>query len=386
MDPMMMSQGMFGGFNGGMAMNSLNMGMGFDGSYGGWTAGNNAMGAMGGMMNGDFGGANAGYHPSGGYNQQSSSRQGQQHFNQMQNSQQQFPHAMNNYQQNRFQGNRGGGGYSQQSRDYGRDRQTSYGQYAGRAQQDVGAGAQPSSNVDEFGRDVQKKTVPEQTDNAEGGDSTAAAAQKPDSVPVDTQHQANEESLGGLGDTQSHQNFTDNVNEKSNDDELLPGGVDDEQSLEGKDNVKPAQAEEEELSLQPIAVLTTNDEFLEDPSVQSISEPIPLGPAIPAGPASHYLSTGLQDFSGRGRGGMRGFGRGNFRGRGGFGQMYNHMEVMSVEPMGQGVAGAPTGPKAMRDGQPNTGFRGRAGFQAIGRATKTPAPLNGPAASVGKEK
>jgi len=75
---------------------------------------------------------------------------------------------------------------------------------------------------------------------------------------------------------------------------------------------------------------------------------------------------GYNDFSGRGRGGWRGRGRG----RGGFGRGGYGFEVVTPltpsEPVGTGVVGAPTGPKAMRDGPPIPGFRGRGGFAARG--------------------
>jgi zinc finger CCCH domain-containing protein 13 len=73
---------------------------------------------------------------------------------------------------------------------------------------------------------------------------------------------------------------------------------------------------------------------------------------------------GGYDFSfPRGRGRGRGFGRGGFRGRGGFYQNQDNYQVVTpTQPVGQGVEGAPTGPKAMREG--NTGFRGRGGFHS----------------------
>lgn len=63
-------------------------------------------------------------------------------------------------------------------------------------------------------------------------------------------------------------------------------------------------------------------------------------------------------YSGRGRG----RGRGGWGGRGAFHhQHYSESHMMNpVQPLGQGVEGAPTGPKAMRDGFSNRGsFRGR---------------------------
>lgn len=45
--------------------------------------------------------------------------------------------------------------------------------------------------------------------------------------------------------------------------------------------------------------------------------------------------------------------------RGGFNNAYGAATVLTGEPRGVGVEGAPTGPRAMREGRPNTGFSGR---------------------------
>ena len=61
-------------------------------------------------------------------------------------------------------------------------------------------------------------------------------------------------------------------------------------------------------------------------------------------------------FAGRGRGG---FGRGGFRvGRGGFQHTYGNGMQIPIEP----PINAPTGPKAMRDGLPNSGRYSRPGY------------------------
>jgi hypothetical protein len=84
---------------------------------------------------------------------------------------------------------------------------------------------------------------------------------------------------------------------------------------------------------------------------------------VAPGPNHAYLSRPA--FRGRGSQDLRG---GSFRGRGAPTWQYHgthgpsQMEVkplIPVEPLGTGVQGAPTGPKAMRDGLPNTGWSGR---------------------------
>ncbi|KAF1927460.1 uncharacterized protein M421DRAFT_180217 [Didymella exigua CBS 183.55] len=49
----------------------------------------------------------------------------------------------------------------------------------------------------------------------------------------------------------------------------------------------------------------------------------------------------------------------NFGPRAGFNAAYGAATVLTGEPQGRGVAGAPTGPRAMREGRPNTGFSSR---------------------------
>lgn len=49
----------------------------------------------------------------------------------------------------------------------------------------------------------------------------------------------------------------------------------------------------------------------------------------------------------------------NFGPRGGFNAAYGAATVLTGEPQGRGVEGAPTGPRAMREGRPNTGFSSR---------------------------
>lgn len=49
----------------------------------------------------------------------------------------------------------------------------------------------------------------------------------------------------------------------------------------------------------------------------------------------------------------------NFGLRGGFNAAYGAATVLTGEPQGRGVEGAPTGPRAMREGRPNTGFSSR---------------------------
>lgn len=65
--------------------------------------------------------------------------------------------------------------------------------------------------------------------------------------------------------------------------------------------------------------------------------------------------------------------------RGGFNAAYGAATVLTGEPQGRGVEGAPTGPRAMREGRPNTGFSSRMNnvrYQAPAKSV-TPAKSTG---------
>ncbi|KAI9762236.1 MAG: hypothetical protein M4579_000559 [Chaenotheca gracillima] len=127
----------------------------------------------------------------------------------------------------------------------------------------------------------------------------------------------------------------------------------------------------------------------------------PLGPAaLMQGGTSQF-----QDFPIRGgRGG--GVPRGGFRGRGGgFHGMNAHIPTgpsmrpstdtpsaaaatsmpAPTEPKGQGVIGAPRAPKALREGLPNTGIRGRGGFSILGRGGGHSAAVKSKSRSPGRK-
>lgn len=390
MDPMMMSQGMFGGFNGGMGMNGMNMGMGFDGNYSGW-GGNYAMGATGGMVNGAFG-ANAGYYPTGGYNQHTPSHRG--HFNQMQNSQQ-IPQSMNNYQQNRFQGGQGVG----YSRGYGRDRQMPYAQQnGGHVQNGANSTSHPGQQqlptAAGGGASVQTDVASDEASSKVGGEIILGEKTEELNAVSNAENGAAEgdENETESGKANTEQGAAIAEDQKSEYDDLRPGGpsgMDDD----GDDRHEVSKAADVDAeikpALQPIAVLTTtnDNDMYEHPSFGHPATELQFpGTVIPLGPASHYAAPIQPDFHTRGRGGLRGFGRGGFRGRGGYGfhDVGPAPVPVPVEPKGQGVIGAPTGPKAMREGQPNVGFRGRggAGFLVNGRGGKVGVVPNGPPSTV----
>ena len=145
----------------------------------------------------------------------------------------------------------------------------------------------------------------------------------------------------------------------------------------------------------PIETFISSDEArmsqarTQDKHMAAASMPPPVGPTFSQGSSTRYPQDHSQDLSGWGRGTGRGLyrggaaGRGDYRGRGGSHLPYsnsthanlsassstaNSVSAALVELRGLGVEGAPTGPKALREGLPNTGLRGGRGFAIVGRA------------------
>ncbi len=428
MDPVAMSQGMFGGYGGqgmdmsgmsgmngmsGMAagMNAGNMGgMDYSGGFGGWT-GHQAAG-----MNGDFG-AHAGYYPGGGYNQQS--LQGS-YPHQMHHPQQQF--QSNNFQ-NQRQARQGGSGAAASHRHsahgshgvfgggrgpadgYGRGhgrvagrRQAAENQnHAAQAEEEDAFFHQLPAGLQERRPSQQKsgnEPVPAVPADAESGlkqtedvpaNNADAGVSQSDSTPIT---KPNHEASGNV-------DFADKALDESRD-----TNADTERLTYADDQSSGAQQSQFNHAttshMQPIASVEMSDYGMTHgnaiPTAMSPSE----SPYVPAGPASSYSLSqngAGTEFHPRGRGGPYSRGgrggfaefRGGFRGRGvqGFGSGGNaspvqqggdYTVVTPAEPKGQGVQGAPTGPKAMREGHPSTGFRGRGSFHGAppGRGVVAP--------------
>ncbi|KAH0544892.1 hypothetical protein FGG08_000972 [Glutinoglossum americanum] len=391
MDPMAMSQGMYGsGFGGqGMSMGGMNMGMGmgFNGGQSGydgwngqstWSGGHdkfnpNANGTNAGGMVGDFG-ANTGYHPAaGGYNLQSHGNYSQMHQ----------PQYQNNDYQDSFQGQ----GYLPRG-GRGRGRGFSYG-----ARGRGGYGYGYDGNNAPFQQQLPQQYLQQ---------------------PVDQVHHQH-----GFG----------------NETNLLPNGTDDTSSLHIVGSVTPkgpmsADGVEYEMSeakseaktlVETIADIAPSETSKQAKEVEmsrvekNASEPTAAEPEVaaataadmskestappakdfapPLAPISTYQGEHPQDFAARGRGSnvlrgpFRGGGefRGNYRGRGGgfwssssgvTGHSPNQSIPTSQFPIvtptepkpvqGLGVPGAPSAPKALREGFPNRP-RGRGGFGTLGR-------------------
>ncbi|KAL9047075.1 MAG: hypothetical protein Q9214_000256 [Letrouitia sp. 1 TL-2023] len=415
-DPMQaMSQSMFGGFGGpGMGMNGMNMGMGFptgQGMFGGfngqpgvWNAGQdkfnqNAYGGHANGMGGDFG-ANAGYtgynipqHHQGTYNQ----------MNHQQFSNYDFQNGY--YGQGFYNRGRGRGrGYHHASRGRGGYSQVNPGNQANN--EPFHHQLPPQVTSQDSTQAQQSQQQQHQTQEAQPRDAQVApqalqdAKTKNQAVQVAGPEQSSEEiassnvnkGIDALTVASPPRNAVDHEKETQD-------GI----GLEEPDRAEAAsqQVVKGEEKAPPLIETTVIRELpKENDHETAVPAVAPSGPSSMLPPPSPLksqasptapLAEQSYDYASRGRGGGRGIfrGTGDFRGAGrgrGTGILPNTNHVPSnsqpshvptippSEPKGLGVEGAPTGPKAMREGLPNTGMRGGRGFSIIGRASTAVQP------------
>ena len=414
MDPMAMSQAMYGGFGGpSMGMNGMNMGMGFNagqGAFGGfngqtdaWNNGQNnfnpnAYGNVANGMSGNFG-AQTGY---GGHNM--SSHQG--NFNQI--NHQQFPSNdfQNGYSgqgfQNRGRGRRGG--YNNVARGRGGYYQAAQGNHTNQ------------TNLEPFHHQLPPQATVQNTTQVSTGEQMekldtdhALPSQDPETATTgkaDEDQMTKELNPGDEDDkvqtdpvvTQT-ETVADTCTKTSTDEETLCKDPEQDPTLADEKTEVVPKVEEESKPVAIQTYISSEEDQLQKPTyevvpkVETNSMP-PPSPAIPLGPAALYsrdntyrenpFDTGRgRGVSGRGYYGGSPDLRGGYRGRSA-GYLANGHSIhasptqvtpistqpppVAAEPTGQGVEGAPKGPKALREGLPNTGFRGGRGFSIVGRA------------------
>lgn len=403
MDPMSMAQ-MYG--DQGMGMNGMNMGMGFDagqGAFGGfngqpaaWNAGQNkynqnAYGGHAGMGGGasDYG-ANAGY---GGYNMP----QHQGNFNQM--HQHQYPNNdfHHGHQGQGFQGRgrgrgrgyqyagRGRGGYNQ----YNNYNQVQQGNHTNQAsqQQEVSADGITRRGSPTYGDQADRPAVESSTetkeDNKGGKTADTLTAEEQLSKELDP------------GDAEDHVKESqetiikeDGVPESAEPVVPEPKTLDQPEAEHERES-SPKQEEKPAPIQTYIPDEPTNDQGPTAPNdvVAASSMPPPPSPIVPTGPAALHNADQSLATSPRGRGYGRGFDRGfhhrgGSHGRGSYIPNGNTIHtpavlpvvkplVPPVAPKGLGVEGAPKGPKALIQGQRNTGVRDH---PSVGRASIPPHP------------
>lgn len=427
-DPMTMAQGMYGSYNGqGIGMNGMNAGMGFangQGAYGGyngqatsWNAGQNnynqnAYGGHANGMTGDFG-SNSGY---GGYKMPPH----QGNFNQV--HPRQFPNNdfQHGYHGSGFQ-NRGRGrgrGYQNAGRGRGAYNQVNSGYQANyepsHQQSSAQIDAKDSDQQQFFVQPLHSVELRSQQDNSSGSTHDVEGQKTADDIDM-----AKELLPGDAEDVVEYSADPNDALEEAK----LPNGTDEspqnaetEASLESraqtKDSTKnPPVDGNEAPKTSPIETFVPSEPAV--PEANNVAEPTvptpstamlpPPNPAIPTGPAALHAPDQSQSFEFGVRGRGRGYHRGSFDSRGGpRGRGSTHLtnghsahvpnghvspalsapSVVPLEPKGLGVEGAPKGPKALREGLPNTGIRGGRGFAIVGRASAAAhARVNGHARS-----
>ncbi|GAB7337546.1 hypothetical protein MBLNU457_g2862t1 [Dothideomycetes sp. NU457] len=365
-NPMMGMMGMnpmnmpFNGF-GGMGMNNMsgmNVGMNFGGGFNGWNGR--------GMGGGNFGGPGPGYYPQGGYNQHQ--------MHQMHN--QQFPNR--NAFQNRFRGRGGYGrgrggfaggrggysnqfqnqnfqdGYNQMGNGMSGGSQADEGSYPGQGSAQIEYESQAQSADGQYGgqadlsADFQPGDAADHDDangTATNGDMTqgdsANDAEQPNAGENDWEHTVSElPNTAASGDVQMTVE-NDQMNDQDGNamDDGQTGYIQDQSNFDGQWNNAQDMSQDG---------WGANNDF--------------------NGPGFQDYNQYNLGFGGRGRG--RGGFRGGFRGRGGYQNFRNEMQMPAGPPVEPPI-NAPTGPKAMREGLPNSGKYSR---PQINQPSETPAP------------
>ncbi|KAF2497912.1 hypothetical protein BU16DRAFT_580481 [Lophium mytilinum] len=392
-----MSQGMFGGFGGqGMGMSGMagmNMGMNYGGGYGtGWNGQQ--------MSGGDFGGANAGYYPGGGYNQSSQGNFPHQMH------QQQFP--KNNFQnQNRFQGQgaypqRGGFGRGHQGNLATQNQGQAYGQNQVPTSQNHSEQKHDDTTDRQTSSGLQDSSIRMTVEQSQAPPDTEADGVEgaPEKASDSAENPGLDASTGNSDIKAEGEQNANSINASGS--ELETNEIVDATAL-----TRPAEEFAEDTSMnanmdtptqqfQPIATVDTSEPFSQPFDHQNMNMNMNMGMGMGMShdmmgqvyPGQPHQMGMMDPYSHRGRGGARGgFGRGvghDFRGgfggrgvqgggfmaTGAFGgsntAVLPHSGDVTVltpgEPRGLGVEGAPTGPKAMREGRPNTGFASRGRF------------------------
>jgi zinc finger CCCH domain-containing protein 13 len=378
MNPMDFSQGMFGGYgmqgmngmNPNMAgMNGMNVGMDYSSGYGNW-------GAQQQQMNGGYG-ANAGY-----YSQGANFQSHQGNYSSV--NQQPHQYAKHNYHNQRFNGQA-----PTAPRGYGRG-QGYYGQ-APQGSQGFRNTSQPNSRHSSQGAfsqvspTTQRPNVDGSRDDGASRQRTVsdATARRPSNAQSEVVREVDkdigkDEVVTKNNDAEAPSKTDDQIEEDAPKDVMHADDTTNQEAavdvtpLENDARVEPGQTESIPIATHESTHTDYPTNFDSNP-IPSQNYDMPYNQQM-----DYYQQHHPGEYATRGRG-MRGGYRGAFRGRGGYpylnsytSQNYHglHTDAQNLtpaEPKGVGVEGAPTGPKAWREGLPNTTLRGRGGFLAMGR-------------------
>jgi hypothetical protein len=336
-----MANGMYGNFGGnmGMGMNDMSA-MNYGGGYGGYNG-----------MGGGYGNYN-GFNSMGGYNQSGS-------YPEMMN---QFPkNNFPNQNQNRFHASQGGA-YSQRNMRNGSH--GSFGPGFQNANSRPGSRGGLSQNVRQFhnlppkpspaaGKSPSPTTttdecVPQQRDGqSPGGTNTAAEATADDEqakASAESTEEGKADNEGTVGTTeppavQDAVNFG-NASKEAGDAANATGEGANEMANGGLSQIQTFETADEEML--DFNHSRMGNGMYPQGMMNQYSDPTQMDPSF-----NPNMNMGYNTYGARG-----GFNNG----------AYGAAKVLvdqPSEPIGVGVVGAPTGPRAMREGRPNTGFSSR---------------------------
>ena len=381
MDPMMMMpQGMYGsGFNqDGSIPNNMNMGIGFQG----WNV-SSGMGMGMNRMNG-MDGSFGGYYPTGGYNQPQAGNFNPMHQQQYQN---------NSFNPTRFRGSsnhRRGKNYGYQHGGGGQyDSRNAWREQSGHIDQQFSGNQQ-----DRKGSDTQAIQTGQQATKEDEKDG-AEAVSKPDVVST-----AEEGNVAVKQSTENLEAAVDQaggkLSEVENDSKHAP--LESIRTDDPKLSDHPSENVADDLQRSNVEASDSVERQRNTTNVEGGVEPLdnagkspatltiksPEEPSIPQGPAAQFATPPAPY---RGRGLSRGLSRGGraqpfgATPRQSFGA---GMSIAAPTPATPGVIGAPSGPKAMREGHAGVNFRGRGGSQMGARGGAVVGTPGTPSSAISK--
>ncbi|KAJ4356530.1 uncharacterized protein N0V89_004564 [Didymosphaeria variabile] len=332
--------GMFG-FGGNMGMGMNDMSMNYGGSFGnGW----NGMGGGGYGFNG-YNQMGGGYNQSGAY-----------------------PEMMNQYpknhmsNQNRFQGN-GPGNISQQQNRNG-SFGGGYGPGTGRQQNSRPGSRTGPNNVRRFSRSSLPKLPkashpfhlsPKNTTTDNPGFEQPEGESRAGTVETTTEDQGKDEQASASAETAQEGKAETTAAEGDGKEQAAEGAATEDVPEAAEDANTAGPGADQSSALNQIQ--TVDSVEMEDQEFGSNM----MGGNMQFAPQmmNSFNANQMNGAYNHGMGNM-GYHNNNFGSRGGFNNAYGAATVLTGEPRGVGVAGAPTGPRAMREGRPNTGFSSRA--------------------------
>jgi hypothetical protein len=334
-----MPNGMYGNYGGNMGMGMTDMSaMNYGGGYGGWNG-----------MGGGYGNYNNGFNSMGGYNQSGA-------YPEMMN---QFPkNNFSNQNQNRFPANQGG---AFPQRNVRNGSQGGFGPGFQNATSRPGSRSGPAPNVRRshhltprpkllvstlpIQASTDKSVLLQRDGQSPDGNADAASDAKTGNEQTKASAESTEEGkANGQGSAES-------IESQAAQDSAASG---DPSKATGEATDAAGNASSETSGLNPIQTFDSGDA-----DMNAFPQPtMGNGMAYQQGMMGQGFDQGHMGPSFNSNMGYNNYGPRGAYNNGAYGAAKVLID-QPAEPIGVGVAGAPTGPRAMREGRPNTGFSGR---------------------------